>query len=164
MEENVKFFNKPITFSDIYWEDLSKIKKWCNLPYPRHKKGCPNVKDCKFYQDDLKRILLCKKLCLAWVEFNLDDHSKKMKLIHPDWSAEQSKNLLYWQPHLRRELRIWIGEAFNPNSYVYEGAEGGGVNFYKTMENINIKLEYPKDLHIVRIIDIVGEDPVEEFY
>jgi len=159
------FFQCPeIKFDDIQWEDSWQIMTWCAMSYPEHPKGCPNSKKCRFYRNDLRRVLSPQKLRIAWVEFDLDRYVKMMKRNHPDWTPKQLKNLLYWQTHLRRELTKWVVSYFGSNINIYEGAEGGGVNFYKTMKHLGVELDYPKNLHTVRVIYIIGQSSgLEDF-
>lgn len=157
------FHDENISFQDIHWEDIHTVRMWCRLPYPGHKNGCPNEMNCRFFYKNLQEKLKSLRLNITWVEFQLDQYCEMMKQKHPDWSQSQLKNLLYWQSHLRKELMVW-SQAKHPTGEVIEGAEGGGVNFYKTMEKFKIKLDYPKDLHVIRMIDIVGnQDGLEEF-
>jgi len=162
---DIKFNLKKISYNDIHWEDQSTIIKWCGLPYPRHPKGCPNTGKCKFYYKDLKNKLKGNDLHIIWAELNLDKYCNDMKEKHPEWSEIQLKNLLYWQTHVRSELRKFINKKFGFECDIYQNAEGGGINYYKTMKKFGIDLDLPKNLHVVRLIDIISISPgLEEFF
>jgi hypothetical protein len=151
------FEYKEINLKNIHWKPESVILKWCGLPYRNHPKGCPNTGTCNYYIQGLKRKLAKhSRLFLAWIEFDIDQHERLMRERHPKWSRLQLRNLLYWQSSMKKLLRDNIRKKF-PGATAYYNAEGGGVNFYKTMRDIGIELDIPSDLHCVRLIAIIGK-------
>jgi hypothetical protein len=55
---------------------------------------------------------------------------------------------------VRNNLRTGISLMF-PGYQAILGAEGGGINFYRTMKKLGIKLDRMNDLHTVRVVAIV---------
>lgn len=152
--------HREIDFEDIKWKPIEMIKEWCEMSYPRHPHGCPNVPGCRYYRWFLPQQLRKKsRLFLVWIEFDLDAQAIRMKAKHPTWTEAQCRNLLYWQKTVRRDLREGVRRKFRVSrnaikNYLYEGAEGGGVDFYLTMRGIGIYLDRMNDLHTVRVIGI----------
>jgi len=152
-EVNVTYH--PISFDDLYFEDLETIKSWCRLPY-RNYKGCRNAKDCSYFRNDLQEVLReHKRLYLVWCDWNLEEYAIRMKKKHPEWSDRNCRNLLRWQSSLKSTLRKFI-ESRMMGCTPYWNAEGGGVNFYRTMPKFGVPLELPRDLKKVRLIVVVG--------
>lgn len=145
-----------ISYDDIVWEKLERIVEWCCLPYPNHPNGCPKAGECNLYRTDLKdKLKQYDQLRMVFVEFNLEAHAENMKSKHPAWSDRQCKCLLYWQNHVDKQLHDKIHFMYaNPD--IYEGAEGGGVNFYRTCQNMNTPLELIRNSKIVKKIAIIG--------
>ena len=159
---DVGFYSKSIFHHQIVWEPVEKIQRWCRLPYVAHSNGCPNADDCKFFDHELKDVLAVNRpLSIAWVEFNIDDYEERMRVKHPTWTQRQCRNLLYWQTSLRKHLVERCREKYN-GSKIILGAEGGGVNFHRTMRALGVKLDLPRDLHTIRVIAIVvGRGPTQ---
>ena len=153
----VNFFVRNVRRSDIVLQDHDTILRWCNLPYPRHKNGCPNSEDCWCFENDMREALKDTfQVVFAWVEWDIDQYEERMRELHPKWTKTQCRNLLYWQSSLRKKLREnvenYVGDV---PCEVFYGAEGGGINFYRTMRKLGVRLDMPKDLHTVRIIAVV---------
>ena len=137
------------------------IPYYCKLPYPGHPKGCPNYgkrQDCPpntpFVLDLLDE---SKKMYLVYSEFNLDNHVEKMRFKFPTWSERQLRNVLYWQPTSKKQLRerCTIACEIFGCRYVLTKGEAYGVNFYATAFHSGLKLERIKELKINRHIAIV---------
>ena len=158
--KDLKYHSFVIKFEDLEWEPMETIESWCRLIYPGHPKGCPMVATCTWkkrgpLQEKFKGY---RELRIFYVEMELEPYAAKMKEKHPDWSERKCKNLLYWQKTLRKALceYVWkeLGLKWAHSTYLH--AEGGGVNFYKTMRKFGIELDLPKALHTVRNIAVVG--------
>lgn len=151
----MKIDNREVSFSDIVFRPPDMIFRWCKMPYPGHKKGCPNQDDCVFFNPYLQnRLRNAFKIHILWVEFDLDEQEQRMRDKHPNWTARQCRNLLYWQQSVRKELKWWA-EYLWPGYHLVMGAEGGGVDFYLTMKRQGVPLDTMRSLHIVRVIGIV---------
>jgi len=147
----------------IDFDPMKTIVEWCKMPYPRHPKGCKNIsKPCRFFRPGLKEEIVKwvehpdADVYVAWVEWDIDDWERRMMDVHPDWSRARLRNLLYWQPRLRKALWIECEKTFGWCRVIF-GAEGCGVNFYSMMLKDHfggIELDRPDNLHIVRVIAI----------
>jgi len=120
--------------------------KWCALPYPGHKKGCPNLsKGClenvtffdKYYD-------LTKPVYAVYMSFDVGAHAKRMKQKYPNWSERQCYNLLYWQPKARKQFRPIVMDFCKeyPDYYICS-PEGMGVDVVATMKRVGIELIFP---------------------
>ena len=146
----------------IVFRDLKMVRQWCKMPYPGHRKGCPNAEGCKFFRDDLQQLLAnAFKISLVWVEFDLNEQEQRMRDRQPSWTTRQCRNLLYWQNKVRKEPRWWAKYLW-PEGKLLVGAEGGGVDFYTTMRRLGVPLDPMRDLHTVRVIGIVYEDGLKQ--
>lgn len=98
-------------------EGIKKIKKLffvenpinlCKLPYPGHKKGCPNVgksKNCPPNSVRLeKKYDLSAPCYFVYVKFNVEKQEKRMMEVNPGWTKKQARCLLYWQKTVVRKL------------------------------------------------------------
>jgi len=152
LEYNIKTVKKE----DIVAINPIKASKWCALPYPRHKAGCPNYNICKNSERHKKRFEdlfdNTKPMYLTWVEFDVEEQEKNMKKRHKTWSRAQCRNLLYWQKKVDNTLFMdayKIVEIKNLKHYQMLG-EGYGLNMYKICNNVGLKLEPIKNIKIVR--------------
>jgi hypothetical protein len=150
------FKEKEIKFEDLIWENIETIKKWCALKYPRHNKGCPNTGHCNYYIQNAKDIQKTyARTILVWTEWDIVTYANEKRKERPEDSEEQLRCLLYWQKSLKNRLREYITTKY-PQGIQWFNAEGGGVNFFKTMQGLGLPLELPKDLKTVRLIVIVN--------
>lgn len=132
---------------EVIIQDLKKIvttnctDKWCKLPYPNHKKGCPNYgkKECppkaSFFEN-----IISPPFKLIAVRFDLEEHAKKMKEKHPDWSDKKARCLLYWQKGVDKKLKQECEKIADNNIILYR-PEAHGVNLFATCKNIGLVLE-----------------------
>lgn len=78
-----------------------RVRDWCRLPYPGHKKGCPNwnkSSTCPPIVSLVNNIFdLSAEHWFAITDFNIQEQSIRMKKMHPGWSDQQSRCCLYWQ-------------------------------------------------------------------
>jgi predicted metal-binding protein len=140
----------------------TRMKELCKLPYPNHPKGCPlyGIKDKCPPKSPRAEVLfdLSKPMYFVYVEFNLEDHAKKLKEKYPHWTERQTKNVLYWQPGVRKRLNTAVKEAIKKlGTTAYSFApESLGVNVYASAWLSGLKLERIRDLKIDRHIALIG--------
>jgi hypothetical protein len=141
----------------------------CRLPYPGHKKGCPNIgrpgcpPDCDRLE---KKYNLSKLYFLCYVKFNLKKQKEKMRELHPGWSEKQCKCLLYWQKSVVKELRgkaelfcidrsqyvNYCGKIEPMIEYQYELIpEAMGLHVFETMKYHGIKLERNPEDYVYKV-------------
>jgi predicted metal-binding protein len=138
----------------IVYDLRARDGTWCTLSYPNHRKGCPNFPQCPPKYIDFKEI---EKNCTWYAvveEFNLKDHAKRMKRIHPDWTERQCRNLLYWQGRVRAILKQETRRICSEGDIVLENPEASGIDVFKTMALVEIELK--KNPDIVRKIMMIG--------
>ncbi|KKK73060.1 hypothetical protein LCGC14_2897610, partial [marine sediment metagenome] len=76
-----------------------KTHKWCTLPYPNHKKGCPNFNKnplCPPNAKIMENILEYYRffyLILAY--FDIFKYTTQMMHKHPNWSERKARCVLY---------------------------------------------------------------------
>jgi hypothetical protein len=83
--------------------------KLCRLPYPGHKKGCPNLGKSLLCPPNAPKLIdkydLSKPCYFIVQPFNISAQKEKMKKLHHDWSDRQCACCLYWQNGVRKELK-----------------------------------------------------------
>lgn len=136
---------------------IRPIHSMCLIPYPNHKKGCPNYgkkKGCppgvlmfdRFYD-------LSKSIYAIYNKFDFKGYINRMREKHPDWSKRQLECCLYWQGTARKRLKERIEifkkladciNLFPYGRYVVNTVpEAMGVNVTETMKRVGIELEWP---------------------
>jgi predicted metal-binding protein len=132
-----------------------QVRDWCRLPYPGHKKGCPNwnkSSTCPPIVSLVNNIFdLSAEHWFAITDFNIQEQSIRMKKMHPGWSDQQSRCCLYWQNTVRKNLTKMCKEFISSAKllgYSYTLIpEAMGVNVFKTMHRIGIKMrKNPQDI------------------
>jgi len=144
--------------------ETPKTKGYCYLPYPRHKKGCPNTGKCWHNNRRMKMLSdimdISKPIYAVYNEFDLEAHVSWMRQRHPDWSDAQLKNVIYWQPKSRKQLGAEIDKF--EKTYLVQGTpiissgEYNGVDVYATMKAAGIELDKIKDMKICRHLVFIG--------
>jgi len=138
--------------TDIPIDERARDGTWCTLPYPNHKKGCPNFgksEKCPPYARNYEDIVdLEAPVYMIINRFNLGAHEAMMKAKHPKWSRKQCRNVLYWQNTVRKHLKLM---AYDLKTYldgyeVLEIPEAHGVNVYKLMHDHAITLTTDPDI------------------
>jgi hypothetical protein len=137
-----------------------RARAWCCLPYPNHPNGCPNFgksEECP-PEAPLFETIIKPPFTLVAVRFNLEEHVRKMKEKHPNWSEKRAKCLLYWQRKVNKRLRkICEGIASKiPNAIVLYRPEGNGVNVFETCRKIGLILERNPKKFVWKVA-IIGE-------
>lgn len=145
-----------VKLKEVVYDKRARNGTWCKLKYPGHPHGCPNFPKCISKHPDFKTLkgyewyAVIEKFDLAKQEYN-------MKLKHPIWSKRQCRCLLYWQGGVRKRLKK---KAYsNVNNFlgdiVLEIPEACGVNVFKTMKKVGIKLQRNPDL-VIKVM-LVGK-------
>lgn len=119
-----------------------EIPKLCAKPYHGHPKGCPNVERCSKVPFFLDRY--AADVYVVALEFNFGDYRRMMAERNPGWSEHQLRCPIYWQGHLRKELRNFVVanpvEGFLGPLWIPEAM---GVDVTETCKQVGIKLQWP---------------------
>ena len=135
-------------------------RNWCTLPYPGHPKGCPNYgvsKECPPKVCFVNEFVdLTKPLYFIVERFNLLQHKKRMKTLHPEWTDKQCGCCLYWQNSVRKNLRSRCKEfTVEHRGYIFTLIpEAMGVNVFRTLHRNGIKIK--KNPSIVYKVALMG--------
>lgn len=140
---------------------LKNYRSWCRLPYHAHPHGCNmwnnGKKNCKSSfrkthtlhdQFDVNAPAWC-----IWEEFDLGAHAAKMKVLHPDWTVYQCRNVLYWQTAVKKKRNERIKQFFWDRNLWgrYAGmTEGFCVNVYATLRHAGIILNPIKNIQTMK--------------
>ncbi len=125
--------------------DLGRSRAWCGRPYVGHPKGCPNFgrkPQCppivglfeKMYQ---------KKVRVVAVGMDFEEYLKQRKNKFPKLSDRGLRNPLYWQGHLRAELKKLVRENVEEGEEALLWPEAMGVDVTRTCKKVGIILEWP---------------------
>ena len=76
-------------------------------------------------------------------EFNLGEHKTAMNVRHPSWSDRQSGCVLYWQGHVRKNLREQVAEMIGkyPGTVSTLWPEAMGVHVIRTARAVGIPIK-----------------------
>ena len=149
--------------------DYKLIRSLCYRPYPNHPRGCPNFGKramCPPEAPALHEVVdLDRDVWAVWNAYPLGRHMAKMLKRHPQWTDRQLRNPLYWQGTARKELRahikdflVWARRQTDPPSCVVSCPEACGCNLTATMQQIDIRLDWPP-MTIAYQIVLVGWPP-----
>jgi predicted metal-binding protein len=125
------------------------VRGKCSLPYPGHKKGCPNFGKksiCPPKAPMIENLLnLAEPVYLVAVPFDLAGHVLRIGERHPDWTPRQRANLLYWQGSVKKHLaQVARYQAIAKQLSLIVGCpEACGVDMTATCANAGIVLEWP---------------------
>jgi hypothetical protein len=133
------------------------FNRWCTLPYPGHKNGCPNFgkhNDCPpqapYFLDVYK-----PEVHVAFMRFDFGDFLERKRRIHPDWTERALRNPWHFQGHLDSKLRNFVkAELDNPmlkNFVVVSSPEAMGVNMHMTARRTEVELEWPPMKQMYRV-------------
>lgn len=117
------------------------IQELCAKPYPGHPKGCPNTAHCSVRPFFLDRY--SAMVHVVALEFNFGDYLAMMAKKHPDWSDRKLRCPLYWQGHLRKELRDYVAKHPVKGHRAFWIPEASGVNVTETCKNVGLELQWP---------------------
>jgi len=84
-----------------------------------------------------------------------------MKEKLPHWTERQCRNLLYWQPTVKKELRRVVEEEY-PDCKVTYIPEAMGVNVFLTCQKLGIPIERNPQhyVHKIAMVERVKRQPV----
>ena len=143
------------------------VGEWCQLPYPGHKKGCPNYNKSDRCPPKAPHVSdyfdLKKPLYFVHSEFDLNSHSAKMKEKYPEWSDRQCRCLLYWQGTSRKQMKeraAWAVQLLNTDLpeviKMTNCPEGMGVNVFATAFKNGLAMDKTKSIKTARHITLMG--------
>jgi len=117
---------------------------WCALPYPGHKKGCPNFGKKKRCPPNVPLMKEGATVMMIGVAFDIGRWASEMKKKHASWTDRQCRCLLYWQGTLRKELRGFLKQAIAaPFTVIYATPEGQGADITAMMKAVGRPLQWP---------------------
>lgn len=139
-----------------------KVGRWCQLRYPGHPHGCPNYGrsyECPPHAAPLESLVDLSTVSLIGVRFDLAAHAQEMAKLHPGWTDRQCRNLLYWQPKVKAQLRrlCEMARAQAGLDYATLCPEGHGVNVVRTVLANGWSWYEVKPRNIVTKIALVGK-------
>jgi predicted metal-binding protein len=149
-----------IPVKKLVWREKNKI--WCKLPYPNHPNGCPNFgkrKGCPPNTPNADKFFdLSKPLYLVYGEFDLKTHMKSMLRKHPNWSERQLRNVLYWQPRSKAQMKARAKSAMLLLGLTacHTFPEALGINMYATAALSGLRYERIKDVTICKHTALIG--------
>ena len=182
---------QEITFINIIRVNRNSIKFtdkthiWCTLPYPGHKKGCPNfnknplcppnVKIMENILDDFSFYYL------ILANFDIFKYANQMIHKHPDWSERKARCVLYWQKSVKKLMREYIKNIYlkNPsyNFYLFSSGAGenislinqdeiysmeaAGINVIHTLINNNINIEVKPKKTVILVNLLCSDKKIE---
>lgn len=150
-----------IPLDEVIYNENARNGIWCCLPYPGHRRGCPNYPKCIEKRKDFNEYSPLKWYAVV-IEFDLKEHASIMRKRHPEWTEKQCRNLLYWQGRIRYQLKRMVNEFKNPNDIILDIPEACGINLFMTMKKHGLILKPRPDL--VRKIMLVGRTKTLEDY
>ena len=133
------------------------FNRWCTLPYPGHKNGCPNFGKNESCPPQAPYFLDIYKpdVFVAFMRFDFGEFLSKKREIHPDWTERALRNPWHFQGHLDSRLRSFVNsELDNPefkNFIVVSSPEAMGVNMHLTALRAGVKLEWPPQKNMYRL-------------
>lgn len=150
-----------IPLPEIVYDIRARDGTWCKLPYPGHKRGCPNFPKCPSRFEDFNNLQERWDHWFAVIEeFDLKTHAGKMKLIHPEWTERQCRNLLYWQPSVKYRLRNKAYAYWGGDCTVLEIPEACGINVFATLSKVGVIID--RNPIIVRKVMFIGKRDLRE--
>ena len=149
--------------NDFYVEvipviDYNRITSLCKCQYPLHRFGCPNFsvkKGCPPGTKNLDQVIdLSKTVYAIYNIFDYRGHINRMMEKHPHWSDRQAKCVLYWQPRVRKQLKVKIVKFMKEKEgyFIVKNPEALGTNLTETMKNAGIYLEWPPEKITYQIV------------
>jgi predicted metal-binding protein len=133
------------------------FNRWCTLPYPKHKNGCPNYGHRVTCPPQVGYFLdmFHPEVYLALLRFDFKEYLSEKKRLHPDWTERAIRNPFHFQTHLRAELskstEALLSKPEYQNYKCLYNAEGMGVNLHLTSRLVGVELEWPPKDNMYRI-------------
>lgn len=145
---------------------MGNTAAWCQLPYGRNKKGCPNYHKsgkCPPFAPSATSLITIPYY-LVYLKFDLEAQEKRMKEKHLEWTTGQARNCRYWQNTVQMQLmdeakklalKLLLQEGIP--TWILEKPEANGVDLFKTCEQAGIHLErdYRHQKYVYKMV-IVG--------
>lgn len=133
------------------------FNRWCTLPYPDHKDGCPNFgkrADCPpfapYFLDAYK-----PEVRIAFMRFDFEEYLKRKREIHPDWTERALVNPRHFQGHIVSKFKEFVRfQTETPEYKNYQAIyspEAMGVNVHLTVRGAGVELEWPPRKEMYRI-------------
>lgn len=145
-----------------------KMIAHCRDKYPNHSKGCPKwgctedgcPPNVRFFPN-----VYSKEVYIAAVKFNFADYLALYRRKHSNWTDRALRNPLYWQSHVRSDLRQFLFEYLNTHpeidGEIVFNPEAMGVNVFETCAQADIILEKTPTFFVHKVVLIakkLGED------
>jgi predicted metal-binding protein len=144
--------------SVVMLDDAYTRNSLCKQKYHGHKSGCPNFgvrvgcPPCREWFTDLYK----DQVYVAAIEFDFAAYLAERALKYPLAEYRELANCLYWQGHVRKELRIHVARCLKCGAddcdmcgacvSGYEAVyvpEALGVNVTATCASVGLELEWP---------------------
>ena len=149
-----------IELDEVVYDSRARDGTWCTLPYPGHKKGCPNFPKCPSGRMDFGILSPDYKWYAVIEEFDLVTHAMRMynnsvkrreeaiykyladgmtqeeaeKKAPKEWSDRQCRCVLYWQNGVRRRLLTKAEKLLEELG----GPEGGVILTIPEANGVNV--------------------------
>ena len=147
-----------------------KVVGLCGTPYHAHPKGCGFFCKRESCPPTMPPLSIClDDFYLIWSTFPIGEFVKTKMEAHPEWTVYQARNIRYWQPIARKQLKGVVAR-FSEEHPEYrvlgpmEHLDSWGIDMQATAAQIGIKLKYGTDwarhklTYIIRYAGI----PIEE--
>ena len=144
-------------------EDLEISRKYqcmCLKTGGSFRNGCPNYgkkSGCpprKLFDEDYD---MSRDIYLIVSNFDLTEHTQRIRTRHPTWTEKAVYNPRYWQATARklheREIEAFTKE--HPGYSTERTPEGAGINVDLLCQNHGIELEWPPR-KLTRIVSVGG--------
>jgi hypothetical protein len=161
-----------------------EVKLLCSYSYKGHKKGCPNVENCKnipFF--DKIREINKKYFYLLIANFDYEKYQEIRSLEKPEWSRNKIRCVLYWQNSVKKMLKENIEFIFEnnflENDYLYIlgcgsrfklsfqkevfSMESTGINVFSTLKLNHIEYDL-KAINNVKLVCLLCSNQKIERY
>ncbi len=164
MSEESRFYQQVVPVVD--WS----VRSLCCRPYPNHKHGCPNhgkKERCPPTALTISKIInLDGPVYAIYNKFNFEDHTSRMRSLHPFWSDRQVECCLYWQGTARKQLKhkieLFLKYRLVGSPIIVDTPEACGVNITATMKSIGIELEWPPKHWAYQVVLVGTKPPADE--
>jgi len=156
-----------------------EVKDLCGYRYKGHKKGCPNIENCKKipFFDDIKEANK-KYYYLLIANFDYGMYQRLRSSENPLWSQDKVRCVLYWQNSVKKMLKDEINEINDINKLfddlyvlgcgsgfklkwqkeVYS-MESTGINVFSTLKLNHIKYDI-KAINNVKLVCLLCSNQI----
>lgn len=139
-----------------------KAREWCELPYPDHPFGCPNIGNksaCPPQAPLVEEFFnLSKPLYIAVIKFDLANQIRRMKILNPGWSDRQARCVLYWQKGVNGCLDMTARQfCYGHENLIHTICpEAMGVNVITTALDVGVPIKV-KPVDTIYKVALIGE-------